>query len=391
MSFGSFTKYVLRIGQITSFDALKYDKPNFADLSRKEKIVNILKLTHLSLVIFLCFVAIILMIISLALQIKDHEALVSILTNIINTFLAIFKSITFLMNRKEMNRIKTILKLHFPETQAQQMKYKMEKHLKSFKLFQGLYILTFFGFFVSFSVKPIIEMIQNGGKKFLADVWLPFDGFKPFIFESVFAVLVFVFISSVSISILSNVMLITMILLTTRLLDNLKMDFIDSGDFPEKERKAEVERLIETHTTLMTVVEDIKNMYASVFLFNFAQTSILICVIGFQISTANDSAGIFMASFNCVAVLVKIFFICLCGQRVIDSSLGIADAIYEIKWYEEKDFKLRKDLNFVMFRAQNFSKLTAANFAVISLKYFAFILSSSFAYFVLLRSISMSE
>lgn len=320
-------------------------------------------------------------------QYKDLTAATAILPHVINAFLAIAKAVSYTLNRKKIWKILSTLNENFPNSKEKQSKYNVEKYLKVFNVFQKVYIAVYVGFFMSFSIDPMIQMIQSGSKKFPADIWLPFDGYQPFVFELVYLFLTVVAISSVSVSISSNLLLFTIVFLTSKEFDILKVDFIELRDFSDMEKRAELRNLVARHQALIAVVGDIENLIAPVFLFSFVQSSILICLTSFQISTATEFIIFFDYGMFFSAMLMKTSFLCFCGQKIINSSSGIADAIYEINWYEAKDVKIKQDLAFVMLRAQNFCKLTAAKFKVISLDIFTTILGSSISYFTLLRSI----
>jgi hypothetical protein len=88
-----------------------------------------------------------------------------------------------------------------------------------------------------------------------------------------------------------------------------------------------------------------------------------------------------------IAVLIQKFLICNGGQRLINSSQGIADAVYQTNWIEIKDLSIRKDLQLVMVQAQKGSRVTAGKFMTISLKSYKRILNSAYSYFTLLKTI----
>jgi hypothetical protein len=350
-----------------------------------------MKKVHFWFVMCLSALGVILLVISMIKQYDDLIAVSAIMPHVINAFLAISKAVSFTINREKIHRILLALEENFPKTIAQQAKYEVEKYLKSFNRFQKIYIIAYLGFFTSFSIDPIVQMVKNGGRKFPADVWLPFDGHQPIAFELVYMFLTVVSISSVSVSIASNLLLFTIVFLVTKQFDDLKQDFIEAGNMQKKEQKDELRKLIERHENLIDIVDKLESLISPIFLFNFVQSSLLICLTSFQILAAKEFMKQFDYATFFFAMLMKIFFLCFCGQKVVDSSKVISDTIYETDWYAVKDLKLRKDLLFIMMRAQTFSRLTAAKFLVVSLKCFNKVLSSAFSYFMLLRSIWISK
>lgn len=390
MSFNSFLTYFHKVAKITNFVAFQQESEEIKQ-STKEKTFEILRGVYFWCVIVFSCLWILSLFSSMALKIGDLKEVSAILSNIINSFLAVAKAVTFTLKKKKIWKVLSTIKANFPKTQDQKTKYKTKCYLKFFNKFQAIYIIAFLFFVTSSGFEPIVHSIQNGGRRFPLEFWTPFDAYKPGVFEPVYAVLFFLAITVLSLSIASNLLLFAIIFLITKEFEILKEDFLSLLDFPESERKKELRLLIDVHDCLTKVIVDIENLVSPIFLYNLIQSSVLICLISFQISTATEYMQYFIYGLYLTAVSTKIFFHCFCGQRVIDSSLSISEAIYDIEWYKIDDLQLRKDLSFVMLRAQKFSKLTAVKFAVVSLERFAFVLSSSLSYFALLRSVWRSK
>lgn len=325
------------------------------------------------------------------LQIKDLNAVTAILPHIIYSCLVIFKTLLLSHNKKEVWKILNTLKENFPTTDVLLVKYGTAKVLNRLKAFQKFYLFGYFGLFISFGVDPMIQMLKNGTKKFPIDIWLPFDGFQTGIYETVYILLTFVSISSISMLIATDLLFFAIIFLIVAELENIKLDFLEAADYPKMEMRTQYKTMMARHAKVLDVIKTTERIFSPVFLYNFLQSSILICVTGFQVSNATEFIQIFSFGSYFVTGMIQILLVCFCGQKIIDSSLAIADGIYEINWYAMEEKPLKDDLGFVILRAQKFSKLTAAKFATVSLESFTMILSSAFSYFTLLRTIWNSK
>jgi gustatory receptor len=171
---------------------------------------------------------------------------------------------------------------------------------------------------------------------------------------------------------------------------NLKTDFIRTESLSDTEKHTELKKLIQKHEAFIQIIAMIEKITAPVFLYTFMQSSFLMCFCGFQVLTGENFMKILYTTFFAV-VLIRMLLICAGGQRIIDASESIADAVYKINWFEIKNLKIRKDLLLVMIQAQKGSKLTVGKFRTISLESFMTILSSALSYLTVLRTIWASN
>lgn len=144
-----------------------------------------------------------------------------------------------------------------------------------------------------------------------------------------------------------------------------------------------------------------------IFLYTFITGSILMCLILFHFLTTKVT--VFTALIDIIyleTIVTQTWLLCFYGQKLIDSSSGVADAIYDSDWTEVDDCYFKKQIVLILIRSQRPKRLSAMGFADISLETFAAvsnlilrrfiyqltfllpqILSSTYSYFSLLRTV----
>ncbi|CAH2058493.1 unnamed protein product, partial [Iphiclides podalirius] len=131
-------------------------------------------------------------------------------------------------------------------------------------------------------------------------------------------------------------------------------------------------------------------IYSKSTLFNFVSSSVIICLTGFNVTAINNVAfAVTFLTFLFMSLL-QIFFLCLFGDMIMRSSLGVSDAVYNSLWYEAGE-KVGRDLLLVQIRAQKPCKLTALGFADVNLRSFTKIISTAWSYFALLNTMYNSD
>ncbi|KYN10084.1 Putative odorant receptor 13a [Trachymyrmex cornetzi] len=129
----------------------------------------------------------------------------------------------------------------------------------------------------------------------------------------------------------------------------------------------------------------------------FLQTlasSLIICLVGFQIATANITASTISKSIKYISYLIMALFqlllFCIPGDALIYESSMIYKTVYTIAWYE-LPVLFKTEICLLMLRSQKPSKITAGKFYVMHLENFNAVLSTAASYFMLLRSFGSDE
>jgi hypothetical protein len=390
MSFNSYFELFYKLLKVTNFEPIKVEQSNNAPLTKRQKVLKILKRIHFWLVIALILATILSLAASALLQFSHLPAVTAILPHISFGIFTVLNTLWFLAHRNHLTNLMTLLDLNFPKADQHIGKYNTQFHFEFFRKFLKIYLLQMSLFFVSFGIEPMVKMIESGEKKYPVDIWLPFDGTQPFVYEAVYLLLSFVSISILLLNCTTDMLIFGIIFIISNEFNHLKTDFINTENLPDTKKHVELKRLVEKHESFIQIISMIESFTAPVFLFVFMQSSFLLCFCGFQVLTGEYFMKILYSTFFAV-VLIRILLICAGGQRIIDASQDIANAIYEISWFEMKDLKIRKDLQLVMIQAQRGSKLTAGKFKIISLESFMAILSAALSYLTVLHTIWKSS
>ncbi|XP_028031983.1 odorant receptor 67c-like [Bombyx mandarina] len=99
-----------------------------------------------------------------------------------------------------------------------------------------------------------------------------------------------------------------------------------------KEQQQELAEIVKRHHALIRLSKDVEDMYSFSLLVNFLNSSIFICFCGFcsvVVEKWNETA---YKSFL-LTTLSQIWFLCWYGQKLLDSSEGVSDALYKCGWY----------------------------------------------------------
>jgi odorant receptor len=292
------------------------------------------------------------------------------------------KAIWFVLRKSQICAIIYKLRQLHPSTAEQQEKYQTRKFCKGLRTFQGIFMLMAIAIMVWFIFNPVY---------FSKDLYLPFSSTNIGIAEAEDVVLKIWMISTSCLSLALFFLMVTIPLLTAKGFDHLKMDLQELDTGPKNEQAQQMKTLIERHVDLDNLVKEVEGLLSPVFLLNFVQSSFVYCLTGYQMSTANETKDMINYGSYLVAVVIGNFFLCYGSQQIIDSSEGIAEAIYEINWYEIKDLKLRKELLLIMMRSQKASKLTAGKFSVVCLESLKFMLNTAYSYFTLLKAVYSTQ
>ncbi|XP_075985870.1 odorant receptor 4-like [Anticarsia gemmatalis] len=152
-----------------------------------------------------------------------------------------------------------------------------------------------------------------------------------------------------------------------------------------EETKLRLVELIKWHQELLSSAEILEILYTRPTLFNFGFSSVILCLTGFNVMAIDDEAIALTFLFFFLTILLQIYFLCFFGDRLIESSAAVGDAVYNSRWYLV-DPTLAKTLLVIQIRSQTPCKLTASNFTDVTLMAFMKICSTAWSYFALLQT-----
>ncbi|XP_018784751.1 PREDICTED: odorant receptor 13a [Bactrocera latifrons] len=173
-----------------------------------------------------------------------------------------------------------------------------------------------------------------------------------------------------------------------------------------------LDKIANKHCVLFNFVIRMEEFFSPILLVNFLISSVLICMVGFQLVTGQN---MFIGDYvkflvYILSSLSQLFVLCWNGDNIIQNSLEMANHLYACNWEssvkvaadEEKQESFpivsystsaafRKNLQFMIMRSQRQTCITAMKFSILSLNSFSGLISSSMSYFALLQSFYENE
>ncbi|KAJ8715636.1 hypothetical protein PYW07_010118 [Mythimna separata] len=162
------------------------------------------------------------------------------------------------------------------------------------------------------------------------------------------------------------------------------VDTFNDKDWEEKHQK-DLAEIIVRHRALVRLSGDVEDMFSFALLVNFFNSSIIICFCGFCCVIVEKWNEMVYKSFLTTA-LSQTWLLCWYGQRLLESSEGFSDALYESGWYRASK-KIKSSVLIMLHRAQKDVHVTTYGFSIISLASYTTIIKTSWSYFTLLLNI----
>lgn len=279
-------------------------------------------------------------------------------------------AITFL-RKDEIWEISEGLKAVFISRDDDKATYDVKKYLLAYlRIAKTFSCISFFLVLTTF-VPPLLLFILFGVMNPATHFWFPFDVFQPKTFPIALFWTDFSTYTCCFLLMGSDLLLYALISVITMEYDFLKMDFMNLGLEPEGERRKRFKRLIDRHNTILQLTDKLESVYEPIFLLDFVISSVIMCLILFQLSSALSDIP---SNAFLVPLLVimggQILLLCVLGQNLTNASVGVADGIYDCDWMSFNDHEFTKQISFIIMQAQRPKKLTAMKFADVSVETF---------------------
>ncbi|XP_018301296.1 uncharacterized protein [Mycetomoellerius zeteki] len=190
-----------------------------------------------------------------------------------------------------------------------------------------------------------------------------------------------------------NCLIITLVLHVSGQIDILRRELLtiyDNG-ISQRDVVTSVRLLIIRHQKIITLSDNIEELYSDIALMQFLSNTVVICCIGFTIiaSLVRDGATVVIlkSAVFYVAVTLEAFIFCFAGEYLSAKSKSIGDAVYEALWYNMTPAECRI-LLFVILRSQKRLTITAGNVMDLSLEGFTSVMKASASYVSVLYAIA---
>lgn len=366
INFDSFIKFSLISWRMICFDF----EPMAQDANLKEKIIRVIRLCYA----WMSLVMIGILAIQMALFAKYSEGIVgaaSSVLDIMSITLIVWKTVVVFLRKNDLLLIFEEMKSLFELRENEYEKYDVKKYLDKYRLIVKVGLVFLIAVIVNAAVL-FSWYFLDGTMKLAANAWFPFNIYQPIYFP-VAALWLYLIVWFILICIFSTESLLcALITVISMEFDFLKQDFFDLRLATKEERKMKISSLIDRHNKLLDIAGKLQNVYSSAFLGSFLISSFIICSCSFQLVQTDKVAfsnRVFFVDY--LALFAgQIFLLCMLGQKLIDSSLGVAEAVYESGWEDNEDDKFKKQIQLIILRAQRPKIFQAMDFAGVSLESF---------------------
>ncbi|CAH2059315.1 unnamed protein product, partial [Iphiclides podalirius] len=132
--------------------------------------------------------------------------------------------------------------------------------------------------------------------------------------------------------------------------------------------------IVKRHRDLIRLSTDVEGEFTFALLINFINSSVIICFCGFCCVFVEKWNEINYKLFLSTAI-VQIWLLCWYGQKLLDSSQGIFDAVYNSGWYNVPH-NIKSSLIIIFYRAQKEVFVTTYGFSIISMRSYSTLMAA---------------
>lgn len=262
------------------------------------------------------------------------------------------------------------LQAMFHQRKSKNQDFDFKKYLREYQIQIGFFASMVL--LITMPVAyPIVPYLLFGTMEMSLKYWYPFDPLTPTNFP--IAALWTDWVVGIALVFLlaSDSMLYALISVLTMEFDGLTEALINFRFTPVHERAERVKFLTNHHNRLLEIGDKLKDIYSYTFLISFAVSSMIMCFVAFQLTTAGGNLFIYAFYIPYMGMMGgQMLLLCNFGQKLIDASESVADGAYQSLWENSGDNNFNKQFILIMQRAQKPKKLTALGFADISLTTF---------------------
>ncbi|KAG5669089.1 hypothetical protein PVAND_016986 [Polypedilum vanderplanki] len=256
----------------------------------------------------------------------------------INIFMRVL--LVLFLHRKVLIEIITRMDQHYPHSGIDQMNFETEKYLKLMKVFHFVLLIPFSEMCTQFCLTPFAHKLYGyfwsvdvEWEPLLA-VFYPFDQqqwfiYWPFYLIQSWLVTFTVYISNAMdllYSSMTNVLVMEFENLS-QIISEIDWDDDDNGEAEEAAMK-ELKILINVHNELCDIATELRKIFSPLMFFNVFASIVTLCVLAFLVVSGINNYFLIKFSTPLIGVFIQIFVYCYFGDRLAESSNGVADGVY---------------------------------------------------------------
>ena len=250
--------------------------------------------------------------------------------------------------------------------ESEKKKRYLDGYNRVMKFFAGISVVCFVT-----SAAFWIPYLINGSVYYAVNFWFPFDEKSTANFPFIQLWTQWIIYLAVSFLLVPSSLLFVLVTIITMEFDSLKRCLRFSKLKTKDELAVKLAYFIDRHNKLLDVSDKLKEIFEPILFCNFFISSLILCIISFQLLTTASDPLTYMIDINYLATFaIQILLLCSYGQKLIDSSIAVADEIYNCDWTDLDNNEFKKQMIIIMIQAQRPVKLTAMGYADISLETF---------------------
>lgn len=332
----------------------------------------------------------------------DLSSITENLPSVGYALLSVVKTLSIVKRRKKFDEVFETLSELFPRSKTEQESSNVREIFNTYKRNERFFAIMVVFTGLSFILVPVVRLLLTGVwiSKLPYQTWYPFDECDPINYNLAFLWHVFINFMTILTLLGPDTALYAFITL-------ISLQFKVLCQRIQEIKKQSVSDLVKYHQTLIRLTENLEKIYSFSILFNFVGSSVLICLLGYQISGEMSLENFFRFPVFLLAAMVQIFILCYYGSKLTNASAQVSDSVYNSRWYIDDSIKLKNSLLLMLHRSQKPSVISAEKFTIVSLKSFSSVslklpryfgcflrfsfsqvLSWSYSYFTLLQTIN---
>ncbi|XP_018401473.1 PREDICTED: uncharacterized protein LOC108778717 [Cyphomyrmex costatus] len=257
-------------------------------------------------------------------------------------------------------------------------------------------IYAFSAFFLSIGehlLQSMDNQFSNNSRELPIKMEFPFDVSKSPIFEC-FLIGQFLYdLLIASVVNLINALLVALILHVSGQIDIMQKDLVEISNkkYDRNTFISVIKSLICKHQKIITLSENIENLYTYIALMQVLWNTLVMCCTGFVIiivvSSGEDTTNLIKSVSYYIAIILEVFVYCFAGEFLSAKSKSISNAVYEALWYNMPPSDSRVIL-FMMLRCQKRLTITAGRFMDLTLEGFTSVVKASVSYISVLNAMT---
>lgn len=140
-------------------------------------------------------------------------------------------------------------------------------------------------------------------------------------------------------------------------------------DSPNENAKKQIVDLIKQHIELLEITKNMEDVFSAANFTDFIGITVTACFTAFGIANSGDDiSSLIEFVFIITLIFLKIFILFFFSQSLMDSSLRVAEGVYNMNWHMTDDLEVWKMIQVIILRANQPVVMTSLGFAALSLE-----------------------